>query len=73
MNYMVKRTGKFLENCIKNPKTTAMGIAAITAGIVKMIADPVEFFMNYEAMLAFLMGIGFLLSADQAYRKGDEK
>lgn len=65
MNYVVKRTGKFFRNCVLNYKTTAVGIAAITVGVKALISDPVAFLSNEAAIMAFLVGIGMLVAADQ--------
>lgn len=64
-DYIVKRSGRFLKNCIINYKTTAVGVAAITVGIRALITDPVAFLSNETALMAFLVGLGMLVAADQ--------
>jgi len=53
-----------LRALVRDPRTSAPGIVAITIGLTAFFRDPVGFLSNEAAIVAFLAGIGLILAGD---------
>lgn len=59
----MKSVLQFLRGCVQHPKTSAAGVASIATGIALLVHDPASI-LRGEPVLAILLGVGLLLSAD---------